>query len=108
SISGSYWTLSNIIPEEFQKKYPKRRASGFRNTLALMSSDDLVNWQMHEIVLQHPDVMDHGFQYVDWQFEGNDIIFLSRTAYNDGLGGAHNNHDANFLTFHRIENFRKR
>src|SRR5690606_28084709 len=58
SISGSYWTLSNIIPEEFQKKYPKRRASGFRNTLALMSSDDLVNWQMHEIVLQHPDVMD--------------------------------------------------
>jgi hypothetical protein len=31
---------------------------------------------------------------------------LSRTAFDDGLGGAHNAHDANFLTFHRIENIR--
>lgn len=108
STSERYWTLSNIIPEEFRKQYPKQRASRFRNTLALMSSGDLVNWQTHEIVLQHPDVMNHGFQYVDWQFEGSNIIFLSRTAYDDGLGGAHNNHDANFLTFHRIGNFRKK
>ncbi len=49
----------------------------------------------------------HGFQYLDWQFEGNDIIALSRTAYDDAEGEAHNQHDANFITFHRIENFRK-
>lgn len=106
--SGRYWTLSNIIPEKFQQQYPERRASGFRNTLALMSSVDLLNWQIHDIVLQHPDVINHGFQYVDWLFEGSDIIFLSRTAYDDGLGGAHNNHDANYLTFHRIANFREK
>jgi hypothetical protein len=33
---------------------------------------------------------------VDWQFERSDIIAACRTAYDDGLGGAHNNHDANF------------
>ncbi len=42
-----------------------------------------------------------GFQYVDWLFDGDDLIFVSRTAYN----GAHNYHDANHLTFHRVKNF---
>jgi len=58
------------------------------------------------ILLYHPDVAKHGFQYADWLFDGADIIAACRTAYDDGLGGAHNNHDANFLTFHRFANFR--
>jgi hypothetical protein len=53
-----------------------------------------------------PDVKNHGFQYVDWQFDGADIIAVCRTAYEDGVGGARNCHDANFLTFHRWKNFR--
>ena len=44
---------------------------------------------------------------IEGQFDGRDIIFLSRTAYDDGLGGAHNNHDANYLTFHRLKNYKK-
>ncbi len=106
--SNRYWTLSNIIPDEFRKQYPDRNPAGFRNTLALMSSDDLVNWRTHEIILQHPDVLNHGFQYVDWLFEGDDMIVVSRTAYDDGKEQAHNNHDANFLTFHRVADFRKK
>jgi len=73
-----------------------------------MSSNDLLNWQVHEIILQHPDVINHGFQYVDWLIEGEDLIVASRTAYDDGKELANNNHDANFLTFHRIEGFRKK
>ena len=65
------------------------------------------NWTIHKIVLEHPEVKKHGFQYVEWLFEGDDIIFLSRTAFDDETGGAHNNHDANYLTFHRIKDFRK-
>ncbi len=42
-----------------------------------------------------------GFQYVDWLFDGNDIIAVSRTAFN----GARNYHDANHLTFHRVRDF---
>jgi hypothetical protein len=58
------------------------------------------------VLLYHPEVKKHGFQYVDWMFEGDDIIAACRTAYDDGVGGAHNNHDANFLTFHRWKNAR--
>ncbi len=105
--SRRYWTLSNIIPKEFREQFPERNPASFRNTLALMSSADLLNWQTHQIILQHPDVLKHGFQYVDWLFEGKDMIVASRTAYHDGKNDAHNNHDANFLTFHRVKNFRK-
>jgi hypothetical protein len=102
-ISGRYWTLVNMVKEEFSHL----PASGVRNTLVIKSSPDLKNWTVHKVLLSHPDVEKHGFQYVDWQFEGRDIIYLSRTAYDDEFGGAHNFHDANYLTFHRIRNFRR-
>ncbi|MBN1442788.1 MAG: exo-alpha-sialidase [Planctomycetes bacterium] len=98
-----YWSLVNYIPPKHQGPRP----GGVRNTLALTRSKDLLRWEVRCIVLYHPDVARHGFQYVDWQFEGDDIIAASRTAYDDGLGGARNHHDANLLTFHRIEGFRE-
>jgi hypothetical protein len=101
--SHLYWTISNMITKEFSD----RDAGSIRNTLVLKSSSDLKNWTVHQVLLHHPDVLKHGFQYIDWQFEGKDIIFLSRTAWDDEFGGAHNFHDANYLTFHRIKNFRK-
>lgn len=73
--------------------------------MALASSKDLRNWIVERIILHHPDIKKHAFQYVDWLFEGEDIIAVSRTAYDDGLGGAANYHDANFITFHRIRDF---
>ena len=45
-----------------------------------------------------------GFQYVSLAFDGDDLIFLSRTAFNR----AQNFHDNNYLTFHRIPAFRER
>jgi hypothetical protein len=102
AAGGLYWTLSNAIPDEFRGHNVERT----RNTLALMSSPDLRNWTIRRIVLQHPSVEDHGFQYVDWRFEGEDIVVVSRTAFDDGQGGAHNQHDANYMTFHRVEHFR--
>jgi hypothetical protein len=44
---------------------------------------------------------------VDWVFAGGDLAIVSRTAYHDGQEAAYNYHDANFLTFHRLENFRQ-
>jgi hypothetical protein len=76
--------------------------------VALVSSPDLMSWRVRRILIQHPDVEFHGYQYWDWLFEGDDIIGVSRTAHDDGLGGAHNYHDANYLTLHRITDFRDR
>lgn len=98
-----YWSLASIV-------HPRHRANNpgsIRNTLALTCSPDLVHWTVRSIVLYHPDVRRHGFQYVDWLFDGDDLIAASRTAYDDGQGGAHNAHDANYLTFHRIAGFRR-
>jgi hypothetical protein len=107
SESGKYWTLSNYIPDAIKAANQGKDPASIRNTLALMSSTDLLNWKVNMIALSHPDVAKHAFQYVDWQFLGKDIIFLSRTAFDDAEGGAHRGHDANFLTFHRIKDFRK-
>jgi hypothetical protein len=98
-----YWTLSNpVLP-----RHTGENVERVRNAVALMSSANLRDWVTHAVLLYHPDVNYHGFQYLDWLFEGDDLIAVSRTAYEDGLGGAVRQHDANFLTFHRFENFRK-
>lgn len=97
-----YWSLTNWIHPDDEGGNVERT----RNTLALISSPDLKEWTIRDVVLHYPDVEKTGFQYVDWLFEGGDIIAVARTAFDDGLGGAHNQHDANYLTFHRIEGFR--
>jgi hypothetical protein len=98
-----YWTLATIVQE---RRHDQRKPSRVRNTLALTSSPNLRAWEVHRILLYHPDVAKQGFQYVDWQVEGDDLIAACRTAFDDGEGGAHNAHDANYLTFHRIDSFR--
>lgn len=101
--SKRYWTVASIV-------LPRHRAfnpGNIRNTLALTCSPDLRQWSVRSILIYHPDVKKHGFQYVDWLFEGDDLIAVCRTAFDDQQGGAHNFHDANYLTFHRIANFRR-
>jgi hypothetical protein len=102
--SKLYWTLSNPALDKYERS--KTDPASVRNTLALMSSKDLRSWRVERIVLSHPDPEKHAFQYVDWQFDGKDIVVASRTAFDDDAGGAHRAHDANFLTFHRISQFR--
>lgn len=100
-VSRKYLTLSNYVTPTLKTMTP-----GYvRNSLALCSSEDLQNWKVDEIILQHDDVKFHGFQYVDWLIEGNDIIFVSRTAYDDEFGGADTYHNSNYITFHRIKNY---
>ena len=102
--SERYWSVVSFVPEDLRLA---GRPAGIRNTLALTSSPDLRRWTVQTILLHHPDTKTHGFQYVDWLIEGDDLIAACRTAFDDDLGGAHNFHDANFLTFHRWINFRR-
>ena len=95
-VTGCYLALVN----------PQDRPRRYRNRLVLSASRDLREWAIVHEVLFHPDPTTHAFQYVDWLIDGDDIVFLSRTAYDDGGGGAHRAHDANYTTFHRICRFR--
>ncbi len=102
--SGYYWSLTNWIQEKYRNSNPERT----RNTQALIRSKDLKNWEIRAVILEHPTFKITGFQYADWQFDGKDIIFVSRTAWDDGKETPPGCHDANYITFHRIKNFRKR
>ncbi len=96
-ISGRYYSVATRI-------YDQERIRA-RNLLSLMSSEDLDHW---DVVCDLYDYRDQdmakiGFQYVDFEIEGDDIIYLCRTAINN----AHTYHDSNYSTFHRIRDFRK-
>jgi len=102
-VSNLYWTLANPVLPKHRSTNPGR----VRNALALMCSADLRHWTMRCIVLYHPDAARHGFQYVDWLFEGEDMIVVSRTAFVTGADAPPRQHDANYLTFHRLRRFRQ-
>jgi hypothetical protein len=93
-VSRRYWSLVNKETDP----------PAYRNVLSLVSSADLRSWKVESVLLRHEDPKNHAFQYVDWQFDGDDIIAASRTAWD----GSHRAHDANYLTFHRVPDFRRR
>lgn len=102
--SGRYWTLvNNTEPDKLVIKNDKTR-----NTLSLCSSEDLTTWKVERVVIHHHDIYFHGVQYVDWQFDGEDIVAAIRTAWEDEEGNAHNQHDSNYILFHRVEQFAKK
>lgn len=104
SISKKYWSLTNYPVEESLKK--SSNVERIRNTLVLSCSEDLYNWEIKDTLMHHPDVFFHAFQYLDWVIEGEDIIAVSRTAWEDATGSADSQHNANYITFHRFRNFR--
>ena len=100
-VGGLYWMLANDM---CGGERPTRR-----NRLSLFASPDLRTWRRRKVLMDglyentpEDSVRRTGFQYVDWQFDGDDILTLVRTAYI----GAHNFHDANRITFSRAERFR--
>lgn len=101
--SRKYWTLSNFVLKKDRHDVDN---GGIRNTQVLMCSDNLREWCIRDTLLTCDSPELYGFQYVDWQFDGKDIIFVSRTAWKDVTGTPPRQHDANYLTFHRIRRFR--
>lgn len=107
SVSNKYWTIVNKITD-------LHAGTGIyspqcqRNVLMLTSSKDLKYWKENYIIVRYHEGArlsgndKVGFQYVDWQFDGKDIVAVIRTAWGD----ASNYHNANYLTFSRISNFR--
>ena len=93
---GLYYAVGNAPPLPGQETL-----SSPRNVLALYASTDLLHWEHRRDIINHAD-MDElrvGFQYPSCLLEGDELLVLSRTAWN----GAHNRHDSNMMTFHRVK-----
>ncbi|NLM79193.1 MAG: exo-alpha-sialidase [Ruminococcaceae bacterium] len=95
--SGQYIAIGNICVDE--------ATPAQRNVLALQVSSDLENWRIVKLLLDYREdnPAETGFQYISFLFDGPDLCYLSRTA----LNGARNFHDANYITYHRVHNFRQ-
>lgn len=97
--TGIYLALINRAHKPWYKQ---------RNILSLASSKDLINWKVVKDLINYDDkdwpegALQVGFQYPDFLINGDNLYFVSRTA----LNGANNYHDANYITFHKLENFR--
>lgn len=104
--TGRYWALVQKITAPGRQTGP-HLPSVQRNVLVLTTSTDLRHWEERYTVLrwregeQVSSKEKVGFQYVDWQFDGDDIVAVCRTAWN-----ADNYHNSNYVTFHRLANFR--
>ncbi|MBO5685723.1 MAG: exo-alpha-sialidase, partial [Alistipes sp.] len=108
--SKRYWTITNPASERGPAHsgiYANGLSYGLsRNKMVLCYSPDLKQWIQYKTIVYNEDRWFHGFQYVDWQFDGEDIIAVSRTAVPEERGLPVRQHDANMMTFHRIKNFR--
>jgi len=93
---GKYWGIGNLVTDP--------EIPCMRSVMALTVSDDGCNWRVAKILLDYSYLSskDVGFQYASFIFDGEDILYVTRTAFN----GAHNFHDANCQTFGRVKNFR--
>lgn len=96
SISDKYWTLTSYSSME----------GNIRTGVVLSSSYDLKTFTIERQVIQGKSSNFHGFNYPFMQIDGDDIVFVLRTAWENEMGQAQRWHDANMLTFHRIRNFR--
>lgn len=96
AVSGNYYTVgTRIYTQELQNA---------RNLSSMLVSKDLIHWRvaLDLFDFRQDDWEKVGFQYVDFEMEGEDMIFLCRVSMN----GAHNLHDTNYQTFHKLKNFR--
>lgn len=124
-VSDRYWSITNFMPQQFRSS--RMNAERFRGMASLISSPDLREWRVEQVAATDPRLLSadpkiarsgiiagkgglfetiSGFQYVDFEFDGEDLVYVSRTAYDDKMGGPKDCHDSNFCTFHRITDFR--
>lgn len=99
-VSGRYLSLVNDNTDPAQPAQ--------RNVLSLYASDDLRTWRFVVRLMEDDSGLSRedsirltGFQYVDWQFDGRDIIYVVRTAYR----GAVRYHDSNRILYRVLRDY---
>lgn len=106
-VSGKYYVCSNpVLPVHQNDKWLGNKPALIRNAAALLSSPDLRHWDMEKIFLYSPNLYHEAFQYLNFEFDGDDLAVISRTAFVVGGPQPPRGHDSNLMTFHRIPNFR--
>jgi len=112
-VSRKFFVLSNpVLPLEANHPGLADKPEMIRNSAGVLSSRDLVHWNVEKLFLYSPNLDDgtfgEGFQYFNFVIDGDDLAVVARTAIDvgDGQNRPPRGHDTNLMTFHRIEDFR--
>ena len=103
-----YWALIQKITQPHEGREWATSPIHQRNVTVLTSSANLRTWREESIILRwrEGDVLQGGervgWQYLDWQFDGDDLVAVARTSW-----GGQSYHNANLFTFHRVAGFRR-
>jgi hypothetical protein len=82
TVSGKYFLLGNpILPAHAGSSIARDL---IRNTAAVFTSTDLRQWKLEKVFLYSPNIDYEGFQYFNFDFDGDDIVVASRTAFDVG------------------------
>lgn len=80
-----------------------------RNVVALVSSPDLLHWDVHDVLLSDREIMNpkasglaHAFQYISFAIDDEDLVLVVREA----TGYTNWFHDGKFCAFYRLRRFR--
>jgi len=107
AVSGCFYVLSNpVLPAHKDDFFLQFKPEMIRNTAAVLLSKDLIHWDVKKIFLYSPNIHYEAFQYLNFEFDGDDLSVVSRTAFNVGANLPPRGHDSNLMTFHRIQDFR--
>ena len=108
--TGLYLAFANLptIPMPFPSR-SSTPVSGHRNILGLVASPDLVNWKVLDVMLCDRAVLNcvasarsHGFQYVIWEFDGEDLVYVVR----ESVGYTKTYHDGQCVTLYRLKDYK--
>ncbi len=101
-VSGLYICLSSLCTVE--------QCCRARNVLGLSVSEDLFHWRVVDTLLVDREMINnefscwsHAFQYIAWDFDGEDLILTVREA----TGMTSTFHDGKYFTFYRVPSFRE-
>ena len=78
-----------------------------RGILTLAVSEDLINWRVAKRIVdvrkdkRYGDMKMVAYSDSDFDFDGDDLIVVTRTADNEPS----NHHDNNYVNFFRVENY---
>ncbi|MCQ2184995.1 MAG: leucine-rich repeat protein, partial [Bacteroidales bacterium] len=104
SKSGKYWSC--VSPSFARDLSYGLNACQTRNAYSLISSTDLQNWKIEHTCIYSDNPYSNGYHYIDWCFDGDDIISCFRCSFDEERGMPYSAHDANGFGFFRVKNFR--
>lgn len=105
AVSGKYWTLASPFYANTRTLYGLAPGQN-RNSLVLFSSTDLVSWTRERTCIYSDNAFNNSYHYVDWRFDGDDMVCVFRCSVDEPRGLAFSYHDSNAFGFFRVVNFR--